>query len=137
MEDVIRVREIRKSMEQSGHFFTPICSPMVDEPSSNGTGEGRLQFPSSTPRNFDLYMTLDCTPEEEPVRRKKSSGSGQTTPSNRVLRNRAHESIILDDTASSSVHSSSTAESSSLIASPDKTQPKIVFKRKRSIFFCF
>ena len=124
MEEVIRVREVRKSMEQSG-FFTPYCSPMPTTASTKDTPSsvGHFQFPSSTPSNFDLYMTLDCTPEEEP-RRKKSSGNGSkgfatpSSPSTRVLRNRLHESVVLDDTASSSVNSSTAGESSTSV-SPD------------------
>lgn len=137
MEEVIRVREVRKSMEQSGHFFTPICSPMTATANSAASG-GHFQFPSSTPRNFDLYMTLDCTPEEEP-RRKKSNGSGgskavgsRNSPRTHLTRNKLHESVILDDTASSSVNSSTAGESSAS-ATPDNMEKRITFKRKISI----
>jgi hypothetical protein len=127
MEEVIRVREVRKSMEQSGHFFTPICSPMVTIGATPSSG-GHFQFPSSTPRNIDLYMTMDCTPEEEEPRRKKSNGSGSSgkafvtpsSPSTRVLRNRLHESVILDDTTSSSVSSSTAGESSTSVTPDNK-----------------
>lgn len=125
MEDVIRVREIRKSMEQSGHFFTPICSPM-EQPSTNGTASGkRFQFPSSTPRNCDLYMTLDLSPEE-PIRRKKSSGEG--IKPKRTLRNKLHDSVVLDDSVASSANSSTVGESSTS-STPDNNQRR-VFKRK-------
>lgn len=135
MEEVIRVREVRKSMEQSG-FFTPYCSPMPTTASTKDTPSsvGHFQFPSSTPRNVDLYMTLDCTPEEEP-RRKKSSGNGSkgfatpSSPSTRVLRNRLHESVVLDDTASSSVNSSTAGESSTSVT-PDIQRR--VFQRRNS-----
>lgn len=135
MEEVIRVREIRKSMEQSGHFFTPVCSPM-DAPTPNGVTPGG-PLPSSTPRNFDLYMTLDCTPEDEPLRRKKSSGgraSNSSTPTTRVLRNRAHESVLLDDSVSTSFNSSSTADLSAT-TTPEQNQRRTVFRRE--YFFCF
>ena len=132
MEEVIRVREIRKSMEQS-RFFTPVQSPMEaagSEPRSN------FHFPTSSQRNYDLYMTLDVTPDE-PVRRKKSSGGGvSSTPSTpsqpRVLRNRLHESIILDDstTASSSLNSSAAAD---LSTTPEQNQQRRVVHRRKQI----
>lgn len=127
MEEVIRVREIRKSMEQSGHFFTPVNSPM-DLPITRTPG-----ILSSTARNMDLYMTLDCTPEEEPVRRKKSSGGGGASSSGtptprRVLRNKAHESVVLDDSVSTSFNSNSTADLSTT-ATPERNQRRTVFRR--------
>lgn len=148
MEEVIRVREVRKSMEQSGHFFTPICSPMT---TADPTPINRFQSPTLTPRNMDLYMTMDCTPEEEEPRRKKSNGSGKgfvtpSSPSKRVLRNRLHESVILDDSTSSSVNSSTAGETSSS-TTPDN-QRRVVHRRdlilkiwvihlKRVDYFCF
>jgi hypothetical protein len=148
MEEVIRVREVRKSMEQSGHFFTPICSPMT---TADPTPINRFQSPTLTSRNMDLYMTMDCTPEEEEPRRKKSNGSGKgfvtpSSPSKRVLRNRLHESVILDDSTSSSVNSSTAGESSSS-TTPDN-QRRVVHRRnlilkiwvfllKRVDYFCF
>ncbi|XP_046651626.1 serine/threonine-protein kinase VRK1-like isoform X2 [Daphnia pulicaria] len=130
MEEVIRVREVRKSMEQSGHFFTPICSPKT---TADPTPINRFQSPTLTPRNMDLYMTMDCTPEEEEPRRKKSNGSGKgfvtpSSPSKRVLRNRLHESVILDDSTSSSVNSSTAGESSSS-TTPDN-QRRVVHRHK-------
>jgi hypothetical protein len=132
MEEVIRVREVRKSMEQSGFFFTPACSPATTESTSvprflvNG-------MPSSTPRNNDLYMTLDVSsslssPEEEedsPVRKKRSTKPKEATaavtpPSmNRVLRNRIHQD------SSTSLDSSAVAE---LSATPEGIQRRIVPK---------
>lgn len=137
MEEVIRVREIRKSMEQSGHFFTPICSPITGAFTNGTTPKNHLQYPSSPPRNYDLYMTLDVTPEEEPIRRKKSSGGGVvSSPSKRVLRNRTHESIVLDDTASSSLNSSSTGHELSVTVTPNKNEKRTVYKRKLEIKLC-
>ena len=130
MEEVIRVREVRKSMEQSGFFFTPACSPATTESSSvprfliNG-------MPSSTPRN-DPYMTLDVSsslssPEEEdsPVRKKRSNkpkeATAAITPSSmsRVLRNRVHQDSL------TSLDSSAVAE---LSATPEGIQRRIVPK---------
>lgn len=134
MEEVIRVREVRKSMEQSGHFFTPICSPMTESANSAASG-GHFPFPSSTPRNLDLYMTLDCTPEEEP-RRKKSDGSGggkasstRKSPRTQVTRNKHQDSVILDDSMASSVNSSTAGESSTSVT-PDNNKRRVVFRRK-------
>lgn len=136
MEDVIRVREIRKSMEQS-HFFTPIASPM-DQASNNGSApRSHFTFPSSTPHNCDLYMTLDVSPEEdEPVRRKKSSGgghSGTPTPSTRVLRNKLHESVVLDDSTTASSINSSTGGDVSASTTPDQNQRRRVHTRKQTL----
>lgn len=135
MEEVIRVREVRKSMEQSGHFFTPICSPMTESANSAASG-GHFPFPSSTPRNLDLYMTLDCTPEEEP-RRKKSDGSGggkasstRKSPRTQVTRNKHQDSVILDDSMASSVNSSTAGDSSTSVT-PDNNKRRVVFRRNK------
>lgn len=91
MQEVIRVRDIRKSMEQS-RFFTPVCSPM-DQSSEN------FNFPSSTPHDAVLqqHLTLDCSSDEEPVRKTSA----------RVLRNRKTLQI---DTTNSSMDSSTAAD---------------------------
>jgi len=87
MHEVIRVREIRKSMDQS-RFFTPVCSPM--DQSSDGS-----KFPSSTPHDALLqhHLTLDCSSDEEPVRKTSA----------RVLRDRKTLQI---DTTNSTLDSS-------------------------------
>lgn len=134
MEEVIRVREIRKSMEVSrveqSRFFTPVCSPMADDAESNGPfSRGRCPYPASTPLGLahNLHMTLDLSSEEEePVRRKKSGGSS-IAPVTRSLRNR-NRPITLDSTASSSVESS-TAGERSVDPTPDSTERRVVHKR--------
>ena len=108
MQEVIRVREVRKSMEQSGHFFTPICSPMSDS----------IGYPSSTPRNDILEnLTLDASSEEEPTR-KISQGSS------RSLRSRKTPEM---DSTSSCIDSSTTADAS-LIS--EGVQRRVIHKRK-------
>ena len=138
MEEVIRVREVRKSMEQSGFFFTPACSPAA-ESTANVSRFYKTNGKASTPHNMnDPYMTLDVSssisssssPEEEtesfnrnksPLRKKPKESAAAVTPSSRALRNR-----VLQD-SSTSLDSSAVAE---LSATPEGIQRRIVPKRK-------
>ena len=125
MQDVIRVREVRKSMEQSCHYFTPVCSPMDQSSSASA------KFPSSTPydQNADqeLYghhLTLDCSSEreeeEEPIRKK-------------TLRDRK---TLLIDSTTSSIDSSTAGEMS---LTPEAVQHRVIHKSHYiySNFICF
>lgn len=139
MEEVIRVREVRKSMEQS-HFFTPACSPMVTndfEAGGSSRPASKLRFPTSTPANHDLYMTLDISSaveeESEPeLVRKKSAGTkgAKAAPvlGRRPLKNttKAHESTA--DSLDSSVASEHTA-------TPDDDPKRRVVHRRMDYFF--
>lgn len=141
MEEVIRIREVRKSMEQS-HFFTPVCSPLVTNNNDHPTPSIRFQFPSSTPADrADLYMTLDISseqdskgvveiPEEEeesePVRKKSAGAKNSQTVQGRRTRNRI---AVLDSTASSI--DSSTAEE--LAPTPDDGK-RVIHRRKTFVF---
>lgn len=135
MEEVIRVREVRKSMEASrmeqSRFFTPVCSPVVDDADRNGPfSRERCPYPASTPLGLanNLHMTLDLSSEEEePVRRKRSGGS-LAVPVTRSLRNRSRP-ITLDSTVSPSLESS-TAGEHSVDPTPDKKGRRVVHKRK-------
>lgn len=143
MEEVIRVREVRKSMEQSVHFFTPACSPLVNDPDVGGSSRpaSKLRFPTSTPADRDLYMTLDLSSaveevdeeedsskeEPEPVRKKSSGGAkaAKAAPlGRRGLRDRP-KPVVLDSTVSSL--DSSTA--SELIPTPNDAQRRVIHKR--------
>ena len=108
MQDVIRVRDVRKSMEQS-RFFTPVCSPM-DQSSELSN------FPSSTPHDALLqhHLTLDCSSDEEQSPVRKTSA--------RVLRDRKTLQI---DTTNSTLNSSAAADIS---MTPDGVQRRVIHK---------
>jgi len=113
MQDVIRVRDVRKSMEQS-RFFTPVCSPM-DQSSELSN------FPSSTPHDALLqhHLTLDCSSDEEQSPVRKTSA--------RVLRDRKTLQI---DTTNSTLNSSAAADIS---MTPDGVQRRVIHKRKYKV----
>jgi len=141
MEEVIRVREVRKSMEQS-RFFTPVCSPLVNNNNNHHSASSsglRFQFPSSTPADrADLYMTLDVSseqdskileePEPEPVR-KKSSGSTKPIINGR---RKPTPAISLDSTVDSM--DSSSAE---ILLTPEDPKGRVIHKRNQTLQFLF
>jgi hypothetical protein len=134
MEEVIRVREIRKSMEVSGHYFTPSCSPTDGDDSETPNG-GRLAFSPASGSNvrrvvnpIDVDLTSDSSPsteEEEPLRRK-------TRASNSARVQRHRPSVVLNSTASSVESATSPCDISAI---PEGVHRRVI--QKRNVIFLF